>query len=154
MVTRVLKVAAVTLFLLLPGCASVTLDNANFAWPVESVLTVNSMNVIEEGRYGLSVNVAPLALAEFGDSTALWGITLRVIRNAQGYYFITGPHFKHVHVLRSGEGSLVGTAAIEVSATGLVSPALNQRPPYIELLDGSASPRFLTKSDLVEEKIQ
>jgi len=152
MLTRCLNFALFTLIVLLPGCASLSLEPAIFAWPVESVLTVNSMNMIEEGRYALAVNVGSLAIAEFSDSTALWGITLRVIRNGQGYYFITGPRFKHVYVFRTGEGSLVGTSRIAVSTTGLTSPAFNQRAPYVELVDGSAPPRLLTNSDLVEEK--
>jgi hypothetical protein len=98
------------------------------------------MNVIEEGRYALAVNVGYLAIAEFSDSTALWGITLRVIRNGQGYYFITGPRFKHVYVFRTGEGSLVSTSRIAVSTTGLTSPAFNQRAPY-EMMDNSLTMR-------------
>ncbi len=147
----VLTLAVFPLFLVLPGCSSLSLENANFSWPVESVLAVNSMNMIEEGRYALVVSVAPLAAAEFGDSTALRGTTLRIIRNAQGYYFVTGPRFKHVYVFRTGEGALVGASVIEVSPTGLVTPAFNQRPPFIELLDGSAPPRYLTSSDFSQE---
>ena len=143
---------AVALLLLLPACSTLTLEHTNFAWPVETVLTVNSMNVIEEGRYAFSVNVAPLAQEEFQDSTALRGKTVRVIRNWLGYYFVTGPHFKNVYVFRSGEGSLEGVNAIPVSESGLNQPALNQRHPYIELVDGTAPPRYLTHSELVQEK--
>jgi len=152
MSTRCLTLGVFALILLLSGCASLSLQPVNFAWPVESVLPVNSMNMVEDGRYALAVNVSSLAIAEFKDSTALWGITLRVIRNAEGFYFITGPRFKHVYVFRSGDGALENTAAIEVSTTGLAAPALNQRPPYIELVDGTAPPRYLTRSDLVQEK--
>jgi hypothetical protein len=152
MSTRCLKLGVFALFVILSGCASLSLEPANYAWPVESVLTVNSMNMVEDGRYALTVNVGPLATTEFQDSTALWGTTLRIIRNTAGYYFITGPRFKHVYVFRSGEGSLDKTAAIEVSKTGLIAPALNQRVPYIELVDGAAPPLYLTNTDLVQEK--
>jgi hypothetical protein len=140
------------LLLMLPACSSVTLENANFAWPVEAVLTVNSMNIIEEGRYAFAVNIAPLAQAEFQDSTALRGKTIRVIRNAQGYYFVTGPRFKKVYVFRTGEGAFEEVTSIQVSETGLTQPALNQRPPFIELLDGNTPPKYLTNSDFLQEK--
>lgn len=146
------QLSAFVLLLLLPGCSSVTLENANFAWPVETVLTVNSMNVIEEGRHFFAVNVAPLAQAEFQDSTALRGKPLRVIRNTNGYYFVTGPRFKRVYVFRAGEGAFEGVTSIQVSETGLNQPALNQRPPFIELLDGNAPPRYLSNSDFLQEK--
>jgi hypothetical protein len=140
------------LLLFIPACSTVTLENANFAWPVEAVLTVNSMNMIEEGRYAFVVNVGPLAEAEFQDSTALRGKTLRIIRNAQGYYFLTGPRFKKVYIFRAGEGSFDGVTAIKVSETGLNQPALNQRHPFIELLDGSAPAHYLTNSDFLQER--
>jgi hypothetical protein len=143
---------AFLLLVLVPACSTVTLENANFAWPVEAVLTVNSMNMIEEGRYAFVVNVAPLAGAEFLDSTALRGTALRIIRNAQGYYFVTGPRFKNVYVFRAGDGSFDGVTAIRVSETGLNQPALNQRHPFIELLDGSAPPHYLTNSGFVQER--
>ncbi len=141
-------IALLTLFL--PACSSLLLDRVDFAWPVESVQTVNSMDRIEEGRYALTVNVLPLALAEFADSTALRGSTLHIIRNGAGFYFITGPQFKHVYVFKPGDGALILSEAIPVSATGLGSPAFNQRPPYIELLDGSAPARRLTSTALLE----
>lgn len=146
--------AVAAIVILLSGCASLSLEPVNYAWPVESVLTVNSMNMVEDGRYALAVNVSSLATEEFRDSTALWGIPLRVIRSAAGYYFVTGPRFRHVYVFRSGDGSLENTAAIEVSPTGLTAPALNQRVPYIELVDGTAPPRYLTNTDVVQEKQQ
>jgi hypothetical protein len=146
------QLSAFVLLLLLPACSTVTLENANFAWPVEAVLTVNSMNMIEEGRYAFAVNVAPLAQAEFQDSAALRGKPLRVIRNALGYYFITGPHFKKVYVFRAAEGAFEGVTSILVAESGLNQPALNQRPPFIELIDGSAPPKYLTHSDFLQEK--
>lgn len=146
------QLSAFVLLLLLPACSTVTLENADFAWPVEAVLTVNSMNMIEEGRYAFAVNVAPLAQAEFQDSAALRGKTLRVIRNSLGYYFVTGPRFKKVYVFRAGEGAFEGVTSILVSESGLNQPALNQRPPFIELVDSSVPPRYLTHTDFVQEK--
>jgi hypothetical protein len=140
------------LLVLFPACATVTLEHANFAWPVESVLTVNSMNMIEEGRYAFAVNIGPLAEAEFQDSTALRGKSIRVLRNAQGLYFMTGPRFKNVYVFHAGDGSFNGVTTIKVSETGLGQPALNQRHPFVELLDGTAPPRYLTNSDLLQER--
>ncbi len=134
----------------LPACSSLTLEHVNYGWPVESPLTVTAANTVEDVRYALTFPVAGLAMAEFADSTALRGITLRAIRNHEGYYFITGPGFKHVYVFTQGTGTLVQSSAIDVSATGLVSPAFNLRPPYIELIDGGSNSRMLTSSDIVE----
>lgn len=150
--TRSLILAMAIMALTLPACTSLTIDNVNFGWPVESHLTVTPSNTVEEVRYAIAFSVVPLALAEFGDSTALSGASLRILRNPEGFYFVAGPGFKHVYIFASSAGSLVQHAALEVSATGLSDPAFNLRPPYVELVDGGATSRFLTSSAIVEGK--
>jgi hypothetical protein len=147
-----LILAMIVAAMLLPACSSLKVEHVNFAWPVESPLTVTSSNTVEDVRYGLSFSVAAVAAAEFADSMALRGNVIRIIRNPEGFYFLTGPKFKHVYVLAPREGALVHHAALEVSTTGLLAPALNLRIPYIELLDGNAPVRRLTSSEIVEEK--
>jgi hypothetical protein len=115
-------------------------------------LTVSATNIVEDMRYAVAFPVAQLAMAEFADSAALRGITLRVIRNHEGFYFVTGPRFKHVYIFAPRASSLVQSAALEVSTTGLAAPAFNLRPPYVELIDGGANARLLTSSEIVEGK--
>jgi len=154
MQARTFFLASVAAALFLPSCSTLTLEQVNFGWPVESVVTVNSMNRAEEGRYALSFPVGPLAFTEFKDSTTLVGASLRVIRNSEGLYFVTGPRFKNVYVFSPDAGMLRLSQAIEVSQTGLKAPALNQRPPYIELIDGDAPARYLTGTALLEGRPQ
>lgn len=136
------------------SCSSLTLENVNFAWPVESVLTVSNSNTVEEGRYGLTCSVANIASEEFQDSTALRGAKLRVLRNSEGFYFLTGPKFRHVYVFKGGVNQLSLNSSIEVSKIGMQNPALNQRPPYVELIDSDLPRIMLTKDDIVEGKKQ
>lgn len=145
------------LLLLIPGvvlvaCSTLTLENVNFGWPVESVVTVNRNGSFEELRYGVSASVTPIAVSEFQDSTALGGTQLRLLRSAEGYYFITGPRFHHVYVFAPGPRQLTMTSSIEVSKDGLKNPALNQRPPHVELVDDAGFVRLLTSTDIVESK--
>lgn len=135
-----------------PACSSLTLENVDFGWPVESALTVSASNTVGDVRYAVAFPVAQLAMAEFADSTALRGAILRVIRNHEGYYFVTGPRFKHVYIFAPRASTLVQSAVLEVSATGLNAPAFNLRPPYVELIDGGSNARLLTSSDIVEGK--
>jgi hypothetical protein len=154
MQTRPFFLASVAAAVFLPSCSTLTLEHVDFGWPVESVVTVNSMNRADEARYALSFPVAPLAFTEFQDSTILVGASLRVIRNTEGLYFVTGPRFKNVYVFSQDAGVLKLSQAIEVSQTGLKTPALNQRPPYIELIDGDAPARYLTGAALLEGRPQ
>ena len=137
---------------LLAACSSLHIENVEYGWPVESVVTVSENNTIEEGRYILNCRVPDIAEAEFQDSTALRGAKLRLIRSNEGYYFLTGPRFKNVYVFKPGEASLSLNSKIEVSKHGLLNPAFNQRSPYIELLDGDTFQKLLSSDDIVEGK--
>ncbi len=77
---------------------------------------------------------------------------VRLIRSSEGYYFLTGPRFKNVYVFESGEAELSLKTKIEVSKGGLANPALNQRPPNIELVDGDSFRKLLSSDDIVEGK--
>jgi hypothetical protein len=145
------KMRILLLFPLLAGCSSLTLQNADFGWPVESAVSVGSTGMFEDPQRGLGVNVSPLSMAEFQDSTALRGAKLRILRSNAGYYFVTGAHFKHVYVFRPAENALTLYTTIDVSTAGLKEPALNQRPPYVELLDAALpTPLRLTHEGVVE----
>jgi hypothetical protein len=135
----------------LSGCSSLTLQNTDFGWPVESVLTVDRNGAVADPQRGLSVNLTPLSQAELQDSLALRGTRVRIIRSAEGHYYLTSTGFKNVYVFSPGERELSLKKAIEVSPQGLREPALNQRPPYIELLDPSLpKPTLLSSSGVVE----
>ena len=139
---------ASALFLL--SCASLTVSNVDYAWPVEAPVTVSHTNSITIERYGLTCNLSKVAEKEFQDSTALAGAQVRILRNNEGYYFLTGPRFKHVYVFRAATSELIAEHIFDITTTGLQNPALNQRPPYIELVDTGGIHKLLTSSDIVE----
>ncbi len=149
---RAVLYALIAPTVVLGACSSLRIENVDYGWPVESVVAVTDNNMIEEGRYVISCRVAQIAEEEFQDSTALRGAKLRLLRSDEGYYFLTGPRFKNVYVFKSGEGELSLKSKIEVSRTGLTNPALNQRSPYVELLDGDTFQRLLSSDDIVEGK--
>ncbi len=136
---------------LLLSCSSLTLDNVDYGWPVESVTTVSPENMVSEGRYALSFDIAPVAQEEFQDSTALRGSQVRILRDSEGYYFLTGPKFKHVYVFKPGRHELLKENIIEISQTGLQNPALNLRRPYVELLDGEGFRKIMSRGGIIEE---
>jgi hypothetical protein len=144
----VILLAAITI----TSCGSLTMQWVDYSWPVESVLKVNQKNTVEEGRYAISMRMTSLAIEEFQDSTALIGTSVRLMRSEEGYYFITGPKFKNVYVFTPGASELNLKSKIQVSETGLKSPAMNQRTPYVEVVDGKNWKRLLTSDSMVEEK--
>lgn len=134
----------------LVGCSSLMLRPADFSWPVESVLKADGRGMVQENRYQLSFSIKPLLFEETGDSSNVLGVTVRIIRDKLGYYYIAAPHFKNVYVFADAEGGLKLEKKIMISESGMGSPAFNARPPYVQLLNGNDKPRMLSKSGIQE----
>lgn len=130
------------------ACSMLTLQPADFSWPVESLLKVDDQGNVTEDRYATSFNTVGLFYEEFQDSMAYKGKSIHLIRNNWGDYFITGNEFKNVYVFKASEGTLVLEKKIFISEFAMKSPAFNQRSSYIELLDGD------NKMNLTSEGIE
>ena len=144
----------VPIILVLTGCGGLALRPAEFAWPFESVFKVDSKGIAKEeeepARYFVKFNAKPLLFEETGDSVHVVDRAFRVIRDGQGYYYVTGKDFKNVYVFNSAEGALTLQTKILVSEKGLESPAFNQRPPHVQLLNGKDAPKMLDKDGIKE----
>lgn len=133
------------------GCSSLTLQSANFSWPVESVLPVNSDGNVVDQRYSIEFNTLPLFFEEYQDSSAYAGKEVRLIRDQQGYYYMTANEFKNVYVFQAEEGELILENKISISETGILRPAFNQRGTYIELIDANNKSFSLTHNGIEGE---
>jgi hypothetical protein len=121
---------------LLAACSTLMLQPANFAWPLETVLKIDDEGNVKEDRYALNFNTKTLFFEETQDSLAYLDKTIRLIRNNEGYYFMTAVNFKNVYVFSVDKNAFALKTKILISETkGLSNPAFNQRSPYIELLD-------------------
>ncbi len=135
----------------LAGCSSLRLAPADFSWPVESVIKVDDNGLAKEDRYALSFNAKPLYFEETGDSLAYLDRDLRIIRDTLGYYYITGNKFKNVYVFTMLDGAFNLKNEIQISETGITNPVFNQRPPYIELIEGDKQ-YFLSNSGIEKKE--
>ena len=118
------------------ACSVLTLTPANFAWPIESVLKVNDEGEVNDERYSFSFDAKGIYHEEFQDSLAYLDRELRIIRDVQGYYFMTGIKFKNVYVFRAYDGAMVLNNKILISESEIQNPRFNQRSHNIELIDG------------------
>lgn len=145
---KILKIFLPLIFLFtFYACATLELKPADFAWPIESVLKIDDNGNATETRYSFSFNAKPLFFEEMQDSLAFLEKELRVIRDTQGYYFITSNGFKNVYVFESDEGAFELEQKILISEIGIDKPSFNQRAPYIELNDGDKKV-YLTKAGI------
>ncbi|RPI05125.1 MAG: hypothetical protein EHM64_07620 [Ignavibacteriae bacterium] len=136
--------------LVIAGCSSLMLKPGEFAWPVESVLSVDSHGNIQNDRYSFSINVKSLLFEETQDSVNISKVSLRMIRDVKGFYYITASRFKNVYVFEQSEGALTLQKKILVAENGLNDPAFNQRIPYIQLVNGQNPTLLLTNDGVIE----
>jgi hypothetical protein len=137
-------------FFILAGCSSLTLKPCDFSWPIESSLNVDSQGLVQSERYSFSLNVKELLFAETQDSVNVSKVTLRMIRDAHGYYFVTASQFKNVYVFEQIEGGLKLKNKILVAQDGLSEPAFNRRMPYIQIVNGQNPAVLLTVDGVFE----
>ena len=150
---NLIRAGLIPLFLFFAACSSLVLKPVDFAWPVESVLHVNDEGFVKEDRHTLFFNAKVLFLEETGDSTAYLDKDLRIIRDTEGYYFVTSQNFKNVYVFIGIDGELNLDNKIEISEEeGMNNPAFNQRLPYVELVDNGK--KTLLSNEGIESEAQ
>jgi thioredoxin-related protein len=134
------------------SCSSLQLEPAQFGWPIESVLKVDKDGFVKEDRYSISFNTKALFFDETQDTLSYAGKSIRLIRNNEGFYFMTSTDFKNVYVFGVNQNSFSLENKIFVSETGLVNPVFNQRSPFIELIDENIT--YKITSNGIEEGIK
>jgi hypothetical protein len=76
---------------------------------------------------------------------------IRLIRDSEGYYYLTSKGFRHVYVFAPAEASLKLKTKVLITEKGMEAPAFNQRAPYVQLLNGKDKPRRLNRDGVLEE---
>ena len=140
-------------FLFITSCSTLVLKPADFAWPLESVLSVGNEGEVEIQRYSITFNVKELFLKETGDSLGYQNRNIHVIRNTKGFYFMVGDNFRNVFVFNVYDGTFKLDNTIQISDTAKIeNPAFNQRPPYVELVYGDNKTINLTEEGIIREE--
>ena len=137
---------------LLSSCSSLILTPAEFSWPLESVLKIDNNGFVKEDRNSIAFDTKALFIEETEDSLGYAGKTLHLIRNNEGYYFMTAVDFKNVYVFSVEENAFSLENKIQINETGLKNPAFNQRKPLIELLDDGVTYKLSSEAIEGDEK--
>jgi hypothetical protein len=138
---------------IIAGCTPLTLRPADFSWPIEIVAAPDSSGTIQVTRYKVAFNSKPLLFEELQDSIHVAKHTLHVIRDQNGYYFITAKNFKSVYVFVQGEGALKLEKKISISEKGLEAPGFNQKGSFVQLVNEQKEnePAILLSNDGIQE---
>lgn len=136
----------------LSACKStLELKSVDYSTLIETVMVSDSNGIISDRSYGLRFSVKPIQYLETGDSSRV-NSEFRVIRDLNGYYFITSAGFKHVYIMRPTANAMKLYKQVMVSQGGLQRPAFNQRNPIIQLIDGDSRMYMLNKDGLLKDQ--
>ena len=119
--------------LALSGCATVTIKPVDFSWSFESVLTADSAGMVSGEPRTIAFDAGALFTAEAGKQGTAANKTVRIIRDRDGYYFVTSNGFKHVYVFASERGELTLEKKVLIAEEGMEKPYFNRRDQGIEL---------------------
>lgn len=143
----------VLVLLITPAChKTLVIDEVNYAQYVESVLRPDSEGIVTDYRNSISFSITSISEEEFGGEITNEVSEIRLIRNQDGYYFITADQFKHVYVFEPKKGGLKLIQSIEISELGIDKPVLNWREPFVEIRTGNKEEsHYLTEKGIVIE---
>jgi len=117
------------------ACNSFVVEDVDYSQQLESVLVPDENGNVTDVRHGISFNVNSFKEQEFGAEDSTTQIReIRLIRNADGFYFITANQFKNVYVMEPGNASLKLKKKINVSESPLTDPAFNLRSSGVQLV--------------------
>lgn len=153
---QVLTFFLLSTFLLQACNKSFVVKNVDYSQQIESVLIPNSEGIITDIRNGLSFSILPFQEEEFKTEIEYDSQIkeVRLIRNKNGYYFITADKFKHVYVMIPKKGELKMKKKILIDENGLYSPAFNWREPAVQLIDATNNTSILlTEKGIVKEEV-
>lgn len=142
----------ITSVALFASCSSLLLEPAQFSWPIESVLKIDNDGFVKEERHSIYFDTKALFFEETQDTLSYAGKSIRIIRNNEGFYFITSTDFKSVYVFSVVKNAFSLENKIQINETGLQNPAFNQRSQFIELLDDGKS--YKLTSEGIEEGVK
>jgi len=139
---------ALFIAIILSACSNIILKPVNYSWPVENVVPVASDFNIGVPRYSLTINIKPILNEEklIKNNSPIVN-RIRIIRDDKGYFYLTGELFKNVYVLTAEEGAMEVNNKILISNKGMVSPAMNYRNGYIELLLNGGKKKIKINND-------
>lgn len=149
-VNRAIRVLLLASLLAFSGCTFLVLKPVDFSWLVESKLTTDANGSIKGDPRSFQCNLKELFLEEEGPGglARLEKRTINVIRDRDGYYFMTSPGFKSVYVFKSSEGELSLTKKVLITESGMEAPYFNYRAAGIEL-NANGKEFLLNKSGII-----
>lgn len=137
---KILRVPAILAFMLImTGCgSSLVIQNVDYSQPLESVLSPDSDGQIHDNRYAIQFSIAPILEYEGSEGVD----EIRLIRNANGFYFVIADGFNNVYIFEPGEGELSLHEEVELPDGPISEPAFNQRNTHIELINQSSGQTY------------
>jgi hypothetical protein len=153
------KITRLTIFISLfiltsifSSCSSFLLENVTYGWSSEIFINPDNSGNITIPKNSMTFNVSKLFTEEKITENPS-GFKIRIIRDDEGYFFITADKFKFVWVFESAEKSLKLKNKLElVKDTPQSDPKFNEHKPNIEIFTKDGKKFILNKDGIVKNE--
>ena len=132
------------------SCSSFKIEAVKYGWGGEVFINPDENGNIIMSKNSMSFNILPVLKEENLDQKPK-DIKIRIIRDENGYFYLTANKFKYVWVFISGESLLVLENKIEIyEEKTLDDPKFNEQKPHVKLFLKDGKEFLLDKKGIVK----
>jgi len=136
--------------ILLNSCSSFKLEGVKYGWGGEVFINPDENGNIAMPKNSMNFNILPVLKEENLDQKPK-DIKIRIIRDDDGYFYLTAHKFKYVWVFVGDESSLVLENKIEIyEDKPLDDPKFNEQKPHVKLFLKDGKEFILDKKGIVK----
>jgi hypothetical protein len=138
--------------LILFSCSSLKIENVKYGWGGEYFANPDENGLINIPKSSMQFSVLPILNAEkLSDKPK--DFKFRIIRDEEGYFYITANKFIYVWIFKSGEASLVLHDKIKIfDGKALDDPKFNEHKPNIKLFLNDGKEFLLNKDGIIKKE--
>jgi hypothetical protein len=134
------------------SCSSLKIEDVSYGWSSEFFVNPDDSGNITIPKSSMSFNVTKLFTEEkITEKPSSYKI--RIIRDNDGYFFITADKFKFIWIFETSEKSLKLKNKIELEKDAALSdPKFNEHKPNIEIFTKDGKKFILDKDGIVKNE--
>jgi len=134
------------------SCSTFKIENVKYGWNGEYFASPDENGDFTIPKNSMKFNVLKL-LEEEGLLNKITDIKLRIIRDEEGYFYITADKFKYIWVFMPDESSLKLKNKIELlKGKSLEEPKFNEQKPNIKVFLKDKSEFIINKDGIIKSE--
>lgn len=149
---NILTIFILIFIFIFSSCSTFKIENVKYGWNGEYFAEPDENGDFTIPKNSMKFNILKL-LEEEGIKNKITDIKLRIIRDDEGYFYITGDKFKYIWVFKTDESSLKLKNKIELlKGRTLEDPKFNEKKPNIKVFLKDKSEFIINKDGIIKSE--